>query len=493
MVKDTTSGPVRVRFAPSPTGYLHVGGARTAIYNELLRRSRGGAFILRIEDTDTKRSDEAMTRQIQEGLTWLGVEWDEGPFLQSERSERHRAAVEELLASGAAYRCFCTPEELDAQREAARQRKETFRYPRTCCGCSREEADRRAAAGEPFAVRFKLPDGAIRFQDLVRGDMEFGEDAALDDFIIQRTDGTPTYHLSVVVDDLDMGVTHVIRGEDHLSNTPKHVPLFQALGGRVPVFAHLPLILGTDKKRLSKRTGATSVEEFRDQGILHQALYNYLALLGWSPGDDREILRREEMVEAFTTDRLNASAAVFDPEKLAWVNAQYMSSLPIGEVLDQLGPFLADLGLPSPSTTDDAVRSRLDTAVELHRKRAKNLRHLAEVLRPYFAERLEYDDALCERFLDPEKFPDVTALLEALRERYRALEPFAIDPLDQGLRALAEERGVKAAVLIHPLRMALSGEKAGPPVFDLVEAMGRSATDRHLEQFIGYLQARRAR
>ena len=262
-----------------------------------------------------------------------------------------------------------------------------------------------AAGGRPFVVRFKLPDGGIRFPDLVRGEVEFGEDAALDDFIIQRTDGTPTYHLSVVVDDLDMGITHVIRGEDHLSNTPKHVPLFQALGGRVPVFAHLPLILGTDKKRLSKRTGATSVEEFRDQGILHQALYNYLALLGWSPGDDREIMSRDEMVEAFTTDRLNASAAVFDPEKLAWVNAQYMSSLPLGEVLDQLAPFLAEQGLPEPSTPDPAVRGRLHAAADLHRQRAKNLRHLAEVLRPYFADRLEYDDALSERFLDTGEVP----------------------------------------------------------------------------------------
>jgi len=491
MGNDTTSGPVRVRFAPSPTGYLHVGGARTAIYNELLRRSRGGALILRIEDTDTKRSDEAMTRQIQEGLSWLGVEWDEGPLLQSERSERHRAAVEELLESGAAYRCFCSPEELDALREAARARKETFRYPRTCLAHSREASDRMAADGRPFAVRFKLPDGGIRFSDLVRGEVEFGEDAALDDFIIQRTDGTPTYHLSVVVDDLDMGVTHVIRGEDHLSNTPKHVPLFEALGGRVPVFAHLPLILGTDKKRLSKRTGATSVEEFRDQGILHQALYNYLALLGWSPGDDREILSRDEMVEAFTTDRLNASAAVFDPEKLAWVNAQYMSSLPLGEVLDQLAPFLAEQGLPEPSAADPAVRGRLHAAADLHRQRAKNLRHLAEVLGPYFADRLEYGDDLSERFLDPQKFPDVTGLLGELRERYRAVEPFEVDPLDQALRTLAEEREVKAAVLIHPLRMALSGDKAGPPVFDLVAAMGREATDRHLGHFIEYLEGRR--
>src|SRR6185295_7103274 len=280
----TTSlqGPIRVRFAPSPTGFLHVGGARTAIYNDLLRQSAGGAFVLRIEDTDKERSDEAMTRQIQSALAWIGVVWDEGPFLQSERLPRHHERAGELLASGKAYRCFCTPEDLDAQRREAQKRGEAFRYPRTCLRLSREEIEERLAAGKPFAVRFRMPDDHITFTDLVRGDMDFPPDA-LDDFILLRSDGNPTYHMSVVVDDIDMAITHVIRGEDHLSNTPKHIPLFQALGGQVPTFAHLPLILGPDKKRLSKRYGATSVEEFRNEGILPQALYNFLALLGWNP------------------------------------------------------------------------------------------------------------------------------------------------------------------------------------------------------------------
>jgi glutamyl-tRNA synthetase len=292
-------GPVRVRFAPSPTGFLHVGGARTAIYNDLLRQSAGGAFVLRIEDTDKERSDEAMTRQIQSALAWVGVVWDEGPFLQSERLARHHQRGEELLAAGKAYRCFCTPEELDAQREEAQQRGLAFRYPRTCLRLSPAEIEERLAAGAPFAVRFRMPDDNIRFHDLVRGDMEFPPDA-LDDFILLRSDGNPTYHMSVVVDDIDMGITHVLRGEDHLSNTPKHIPLFQALGGAMPTFGHLPLILGPDKKRLSKRYGATSVEEFRNEGILPQALYNFLALLGWNPGDDREIMTREEMIAAFS-------------------------------------------------------------------------------------------------------------------------------------------------------------------------------------------------
>lgn len=487
MAKDTTTGPVRVRFAPSPTGFLHVGGARTAIYNELLRRSRGGALILRIEDTDTKRSDDAMTRQIQEALTWLGIGWDEGPFMQSAGVDRHRELVDRLLEEGKAYRCFCTPDELDALRSEAQSRKETFKYPRTCLRHSAEEVRAMMDEGRPYAVRFKLPEGVVRFHDLVRGDVEFGLDAALDDFVILRSDGTPTYHMSVVADDLHMEVTHVIRGEDHLSNTPKHVRLFEALEAPVPVFAHLPLILGQDKKRLSKRTGATSVEEFRGQGILHQALYNYLALLGWSPGDDREILSRDEMIEAFTVDRLNSSAAVFDPDKLAWINSQYMSGLPLAEIMEQLAPFLEEEGGPAAAAIDGPERARLDRAVDLHRKRAKDLRQLAQVVGPYFAERLEYDDELCQRFVDQE---GLTELLEALRARYREVEPFAIDPLDAALRELATEREVKAAVLIHPLRMALSGDKAGPPVFDLVEVMGREATDRHLGHFVEYLTAR---
>jgi glutamyl-tRNA synthetase len=464
-----------------------VGGARTAIYNELLRRVRGGAFVLRIEDTDRERSDEAMTRQIQESLTWLGVEWDEGPLLQSERVERHRELAERLLAEGRAYRCFCSPEELEALRRRAQAEKRTFKYPRTCLRLGAGEAARRVAEGVPFVVRFRLPDGPIRFRDLVRGDVEFGEDSALDDFILLRSDGSPTYHMSVVADDLDMGITHVIRGEDHLSNTPKHVPLFEALGGpgKVPVFAHLPLILGADKKRLSKRTGATSVEEFRDQGLLPQALYNYLALLGWSPGDDRELMTKDEMIEAFTTDRLNASAAVFDPDKLAWINAQYMSGVALPEVVERLRPFLAAAGGTDPDRLPEADRERFERAVDLHRRRARDLRQLAEVIAPYFEERIAYDPELTAKYREDPALPE---LLAALRERYRAVEPFAVEPLEAALRALAEEREVKAATLIHPLRMALSGQKAGPPVFDLVAVMGRERTDHHLEVFQEHLR-----
>jgi glutamyl-tRNA synthetase len=473
-------GPVRVRFAPSPTGFLHVGGARTAIYNDLLRQSAGGAFVLRIEDTDKERSDEAMTRQIQSALAWIGTVWDEGPFLQSERLGRHHERAEELLASGKAYRCFCAPAELEAQRAEAQKRGDAFRYPRTCLRLSQEEIEQRLAVGQPFAVRFRMPDDNIRFHDLVRGDMDFPPDA-LDDFILLRSDGNPTYHMSVVVDDIDMGITHVLRGEDHLSNTPKHIPLFQALGGAVPTFGHLPLILGPDKKRLSKRYGATSVEEFRNEGILPQALYNFLALLGWNPGDEREIMTREEMIAAFSVDRLNASAAVFDREKLWWMNAQYMSRLSVQELWPHLEPFIEQAGLK------DADRERLAAALELHRIRAQILKELAGAVTYFFQEELAYDPAAAAKFLKDAGLPE---LLEALRDRYARLPRFDKETLEAELRSLADELGIKPAVLIHPTRMALSAAAAGPPLFDLIEVMGREATERRLRRFLAYLRSR---
>jgi glutamyl-tRNA synthetase len=472
-------GPVRVRFAPSPTGFLHVGGARTAIYNDLLRQSKDGAFILRIEDTDKERSDDAMTRQIQSALGWIGTLWDEGPFLQSERLERHRERAGELLAAGSAYRCFCTQEELEAQRTAAQAEGKAFRYPRTCLHRPQDETAALLAAGKPFVVRLRMPDDNIRFHDIVRGAMDFPPDA-LDDFILLRSDGTPTYHLSVVVDDIDMRVTHVIRGEDHLSNTPKHIPLFRALGGAEPTFAHLPLILGPDKKRLSKRYGATSVEEFRNEGILPQALYNFLALLGWNPGDDREILTRDEMIAAFTVDRLNDSPAVFDREKLWWMNSQYMARLSLQELWPHLEAFVEQAGLK------DADRGRLMAALELHRTRARTLKELAEQVLPYFQDELVYDPAACAKFLKDASLPEH---LEALRERYRALPEFTKEALEAGLRALVEERGIKAGVLIHPTRMALSAISTGPPLFDLIEVTGREAADRRMGHFLAFLRS----
>jgi glutamyl-tRNA synthetase len=479
-MKTALQGPVRVRFAPSPTGFLHVGGARTAIYNDLLRQSLGGRLVLRIEDTDQARSDPAMTRQIQEALAWVGVVWDEGPHLQSERLARHRERALELVAAGRAYPCFCTAEELEPLRREAEREGRTFRYPRSCLARSPGEVARRRAAGEPHVVRFRMPEGGVRFTDLVRGEMEFSA-GVLDDFVLLRSDGTPTYHLSVVVDDLDMGITLVLRGEDHLSNTPKHVPLFEALGGPVPQFAHLPLILGTDKKRLSKRTGATSVEEFRAQGVLPEALYNYLALLGWSPGDEREILTRDELIAAFTVERLGSSASVFDPEKLLWVNGQYLWKLPLPELLERLEPFLPEAGLAAAVGSE-----RLATVASLHQVRARTLRELALQLTPYFRDEVAWDPEAGRKYVGKE--PRLAELLAELAARYGAAEPFAQEELERLLRELAEARGVKAAALIHPTRMALTGTTAGPPLFDVVEALGRETAVARLEAYAADLE-----
>ena len=475
---DTTLTPIRVRFAPSPTGFLHVGGARTAIYNDLLANKLGGVNILRIEDTDRQRSDEAMTRQIQDALAWIGVESNEGPYLQSERYDRHLERTEQLLTEGKAYRAYETPEELDAERQRLQKEGETFRYREGRSPLSEEEITRRADNGEPSVVRFRMPQEPIRFVDLVRGDVEFSPEV-FDDFIVLRSNGSPTYHMSVVTDDIDMEVTHVIRGEDHLSNTPKHIAIFAALDSEAPTFAHLPLILGQDRKRLSKRTGAASVEEFRSQGILPQALYNYLALLGWNPGDEREVMPREEMTEAFTTERLNDSAAVFDPEKLAWMNAQYMSTLPLDEILDRAASFLGEAGLA------DVEAQRLNAVVELLRTRAKTLAELAEMAVPYFQSQLTYDPAMTAKFASQEELP---RHLRLLGERYSALESFDIESLEQALRDLSEELGVKAGYLIHPTRMALTASKAGPPLFDVVELVGREETARRFEHFLDHLE-----
>jgi len=472
------TGPVRVRFPPSPTGFLHVGGARTAIYNDLLRHSLGGSLILRIEDTDQKRSDEAMTRQIVSALDWIGIHCDEGPFLQSERVEEHRAAALRLLEEGKAYHCFHSQEEVEAKRKEMVSAGQNYSYRAAFDEPSPEELKRRLGAGEPYAIRFRMPREEMVFPDLVRREVTFPV-ASLDDFIILRSDGSPTYHLSVVCDDIHNRVSHVLRGEDHISNTPKHIGLFAALGAPVPTFGHLPMILGPNKKRLSKRTGASSVEEFRAQGILPQALYNYLALLGWSPGDDREVMSRQEITEAFTVERLLGSAAVFDYDKLSWMNAQYMSHEPLEQILEHARPFLEEQGLA------DADAQRLHPVVDLYRQRAHNVKDLADYIVPFFRASLEYDPALCQKFLKTAGIPE---LLEGLAESYGALEIFDIESAERVLRDLVQEREIKAGALIHPTRMALTAAKAGPPLFDVVVVMGQEATVRHLRQFAGFMR-----
>jgi glutamyl-tRNA synthetase len=476
------TGPVRVRFAPSPTGYLHVGGARTAIYNELLRANLGGAHILRIEDTDRERSDDRMTRQIEEALRWVGVTWDEGPFLQSAHLSRHQEVATRFLAEGSAYRCFLSTEEADVLRQEAFASGRLLRDVSPWARATAAEGEAEAATGRPFSIRFRMPTEPITFRDLVRGDMAFPPET-LEDFIVLRSDGTPTYHLSVVVDDVDMGVTHVIRGEDHLSNTPKHIAMFRALGAAVPTFAHLPMILGSDKKRLSKRTGATSVEEFRDRGIVPEALYNYLVLLGWAPGDGREVMSKDEIVAAFTVERLGSSAAVFDVEKLLWMNSQYLWAMEPTELRKRGATFLAQQGL------GDEDPARLEAAIGLWRLRARTLVEHAEGIVPVFQAPTTWPAEDNAKFVADAALP---ARLRALASAYAGLEAFDLATTEAALRALAEGEGLKAAALIHPLRMALTAAKGGPPLFDVVVLLGAGETAARLERFASWLETPQA-
>src|SRR5687767_12171608 len=378
---------VRVRFAPSPTGFLHVGGARTALFNWLYARRTGGTFILRIEDTDAERSSADRVTGILDGLRWLGLDWDEGPevggphapYFQSQRVERSCAVVANLLESGRAYRCYCTPERLREERERAEQRGDAWQYDRACLALTDDDRRSREASGAPYAVRFRVRPGLTAFDDAVHGRIEF-DTANVEDFVILRSDRLPTYHLSVVVDDVDMRITDVIRGDDHISNTPKHVLLFEALDSPVPRFAHVPLILGADKKRLSKRHGATSVMEYKNQGYLPAAMVNFLALLGWSRGDDRELLSKAELIESFTLEGISGGNAVFNTEKLDWMNGQYIGRMITAELASALRPLFATAGLDAqPIVAEPQAFGRL---IELLRPRAKRLSDFVDQAAP---------------------------------------------------------------------------------------------------------------
>ncbi len=465
-----TAGSPRVRFAPSPTGSLHVGGARTALYNLLFARHERGTFILRIEDTDIERSREELSEQILSAMDWLGLEYDEGPFYQSRRDELYRAAVERLLAEGKAYRAFETPEELEAERRKAEATGRAYRYSGAGRWISPEESERRARAAERHVIRLRMPEETIVVDDRIRGRVEFPAEA-LDDFVLVRSDGHPLYHFCVCVDDADMGITHVIRGDDHLANTPKHVALFRALGVPVPEFAHLGMILGTDKKKLSKRHGAAAVEEWRDAGILPEALFNFLALLGWSPGGDREILSREEIEREFTLDRIGASPSVFDPEKLLWMNAQYISRMPAEQLL-------ARSIAHAPVGISD--RQLALKAIELHRTRARTTIDLGRALGQYAQDPEAYDPEGIRKQIRHE----TPALLNRLVHRYESLPDWTSSTLEATLRSVAEESGIPAGRLIHPVRLALTGTTVGAPLFDVVELLGKETALRRIRNFV---------
>lgn len=458
----------RLRFAPSPTGDLHVGGARAALFNWLYARKTGGKFLLRIEDTDTERSTPEALESILESLRWLGLSWDEEPVFQSRRGDRYRVAVERMLADSSAYRCFCTVEELEAEREFARERKLPYKYSEKCRALSRETVDGLLGEGRRYTVRFRVFPGETAFDDLVHGRTVFNNDT-IGDFIIARADGSPVYLLGVAVDDADMGITLVMRGDDHISNTPKQIMLMRALGSGIPRFAHLPQVLGQDKKKLSKRHGASSVLEYRKMGVLAPALVNFLALLGWSPGDDREKMSLDELIRAFSIEEISKKSGVFDFQKLEWLNGLYMSGTPDEELLGLAKPFFIARGLVSD---DDVAMGReyLLRVVRLLKERCRLLPDFAELGAFFFHDPETYDEKGAARHFNG---PETADHLERLAVRFHALGMFDESDVEQAVRTLAEELGVNSAALIHPARLAVTGMTFGPGLFELLAAVGK--------------------
>lgn len=464
-----TSVPApRVRFAPSPTGYLHVGGARTALFNWLFARHAGGTLILRIEDTDFERSSEEMVEGILTGMRWLGLNWDEGPFFQSRRLDLYKQTAEKLLASGHAYYCFCTKAELEQRRAQATAAGRPPMYDRRCRNIAPADATARKAAGEPSAVRFAVPDGGVTaFEDAVFGRVEFAN-AEIEDFVLLRSDGVPTYHLSVVADDIDMRLTHIIRGADHISNTPKQVLQYQTLGAALPVFAHVPLILGPDKTRLSKRHGATSVIAYKEMGIVPEAFRNFLALLGWTPGSehkDQEIFSSDDLIRLFSLDGISKSNAVFNNDKLAWFNTEYIRAYDAEKLLPLIQEEWAAAGFVPNRSEQDIL-----AAIELLKPRARSLKDFATTFRAYFSDTFDFDPAAVAKFL---KDGATRAFLVQLAQRYAETPEFTEASTEQTLRALADESQIKAGVLINGARVALTGQAVAPSLFAVMVALGK--------------------
>lgn len=475
---------LRVRFAPAPTGRLHVGSARTALFNWLLARKAGGSLVLRIEDTDRERSAEAHTAAILDGLDWLGLDWDEGPLFQSHGLARQADDARRLLKEGSAYRDFTTPEQLRAA-VGRRGNADARRVPRALAEeLGEAEAECRALAGEPCTIRFRVPEGETVWDDLVHGTLRFAN-ADIEDLVLLRSDGSPTYNMAVVSDDADQRITHVIRGDDHVSNTPKQILLYRALGRPVPVFTHLPMILGPDGRRLSKRHGATAVQAYRERGILAEALVNFIALLGWNPGDERELMERSELVEAFSLGRVQRKSAVFDVEKLEWLNGRYLARLGALQLLPAVASRLEAAGR-------EEREERLVALIDLLKVRARTVEELADMAGPYVEEgAIDYEpDAVAKHWAK-----EPTAVLERLKLLRARLATTAWDTpsLEEATRAAAAQLDVGAGKLIHPLRVAVTGRMHSPGIFDVLFLLGKERSLGRVEDALRRLRELSAR
>jgi glutamyl-tRNA synthetase len=475
--------PPRLRFAPSPTGYLHVGGARTALFNWLYARKYGGQFLLRIEDTDKARSTDESTRAIFDGLEWLGLAWDEPVVFQGANLARHQADALRLLETGHAYRCFCTNAELDERRKDADARKESFKYDRRCDRLAKDEVARRVASGMPHVVRFRVPEGATSWDDMVHGTISF-PNKDIDDLVILRSDMTPIYNLAVVSDDIAMRITVVMRGDDHISNTPKQILLYRALAAELPTFAHLPMIHGMDGKKLSKRHGATAVGDYQHMGILPQAMLNFLALMGWSPGHDIEVMTLPRMVELFSADGLLRKAAIFDTAKLEWMNGQHLSLLPSAELEPRITPAIVGAGLATAEWLADRHAWYLLLLDQL-KVRARTIDDVVRQAAPYLRDEISYDpDAVTKQWKDREASASV---LRDARAALAAAAAWESADLDAALRSLAESRGLAAGKIFQPLRVALTGLTVSPGIFDVLILLGRDRSLSRIDAALAYL------
>ncbi|UCD72221.1 MAG: glutamate--tRNA ligase [Syntrophobacterales bacterium] len=463
---------VRTRFPPSPTGFLHIGGVRTALFNWLFTRHYGGKFILRIEDTDIVRSTEDAVKAILDSMQWLGLDWDEGPFFQSERLAVYQKHVDKLLSEGKAYPCYCTPEELEERRKRALQERKKPKYDGKCRDLPLPYPD------GPYAVRFKCPqEGRTVVEDLVKGQIVF-ENAELDDLIIQRSDGMPTYNFAVVVDDGTMGITHVIRGDDHVNNTPRQILLFLALGYPLPYFAHVPMILGHDRTRLSKRHGAESVMAYKEMGYLPEGLLNYLVRLGWSYGD-QEIFSIGELIEKFSLENVGKSAGIFNPEKLRSINGNHMKAREADELRPLLLPFIKAKGY------DTGEGEKLNKIIRNLQDRSKTLAEMADLAEFFFKEEIEYDEEAAENFL----LPEVIDIFEELIAGFRRVEAMSEAEVESLFRGIAQRREIKLVKVAQPVRVALTGRTVSPGLFEVIDILGKAQTIKRLERAITFIRA----
>ncbi|MDD5491509.1 MAG: glutamate--tRNA ligase [bacterium] len=458
---------VRVRFAPSPTGYLHIGGARTALFNWLFARNMKGVFILRIEDTDEARSTEESTAQILRSMEWLGMNWDEGPFLQSDHKAKHQQYADQLVQKGLAYQCYCSPEELEARRKEMMAKKLPPKYSGQCRSLTAEQKRKFEQEGRKPVIRFRMPDsGVTKINDLVKGPIQF-DNSLLDDFVILKSSGVPVYNFAVVCDDHDMAITHVIRGDDHISNTPRQIMLYQAFGWELPEFAHIPMILGPDGARLSKRHGAAALDEYIQQGYLPEAIINYLVLLGWATEDSQQIFSVAEMIDKFSLDRCAKNAAIFDPEKLKWLNGEYIRHKLLPEELVRLGKkFLAEKKLIDENTD----LGYISQVISLERERIRTIGELPELVDFFFLEKITVADDKARKTLAK---PNVKEILTKVEKELSQATDFSVPGLEQIIRQLCEMNHYKTGEVFHPVRVAVSGRTTGPGLFDMLSVLGR--------------------